>query len=306
MNMLPTTADSAPTETFPPTGLVVHLGPFRVHVSSDEPGFAQMFNRSYRALPRESSGTLAHFRVGVHRRSRLRRPWRPQVRFVFEGMHPFEPYPASHAFPMFEWGLNWCIATTAHQYLLLHCATIARNQRAVLMPALPGSGKSTLAACLVGEGWQLLSDEFGIVDPRSGLLLPMPRPIPLKNASIAVFRERGTGLELGPVYAGTRKGDVAHVLPPQQSLQQQNAAAVPALIIFPKYRASAALTLRRQPPHVAHTRLANNAFNYQVRGRQAFDVVSHMAVSLPAYELIFSDTDAAMATISDLLEEISA
>ena len=140
------------------------------------------------------------------------------------------------------------------------------------------------------------------MDLKRGSLLPMPRPIPLKNDSISIFRARMTGLEMGPVYAKTRKGDVSHVLPPDASLRDQNEPGTPALLVFPRYTAGAPLRLQRQPPHLVHTRLANNAFNYQISGRPAFDFLTRLAVSVPAYELTFSDTDAAILALEELLE----
>ena len=83
---------------------------------------------------------------------------------------------------MLEAGLNWCIGNLAHQYLVIHSATLERGGRALLMPAPPGSGKSTLCAALITRGWRLLSDEFALVDPATGLLVPVPRPVALKGA----------------------------------------------------------------------------------------------------------------------------
>ena len=65
---------------------------------------------------------------------------------------------------MLEWGLNWCVAGHAHQYLMLHAAALERNGRAVILPGDPGAGKSTLTAALMLSGWRLLSDEITLVD----------------------------------------------------------------------------------------------------------------------------------------------
>jgi HprK-related kinase A len=291
-----------PTRSFR-DGVSLDLGPFTVKVSSDDRAFINTFRECYATLEPAAPETVAHFRVALRRRRRLGGLRRHQVAFSIEGTHPFEPYPGYQGFPMFEWGLNWCIATGAHRYLLFHCAAVERRGHALLMPAMPGSGKSTLAACLLGAGWRLLSDEFGILDYRSGQILPMPRAIPLKNRSIPVFRERETGLSMGPTYPKTRKGEVCHVFPPAESLRRQAEGAPPALIVFPRYEAGSDLDIRPVPPHIAFTRLTNNAFNYRVCARAGFEAATALAQSTPAYAMQYSDVDKAMARIDELLDE---
>jgi hypothetical protein len=45
-------------------------------------------------------------------------------------------------YPMFEWGLNWCIASHAHSFLVIHATVVERGGRAMVLPAPPGSGKA--------------------------------------------------------------------------------------------------------------------------------------------------------------------
>src|SRR3546814_15972535 len=82
---------------------------------------------------------------------------------------------------MLEWGLNWCIGAHGHQFLIIHAAVIERNGLAAILPGAPGSGKSTLTACLVHNGWRLLSDEMALVSLQDGGLTALARPISLKN-----------------------------------------------------------------------------------------------------------------------------
>lgn len=57
-----------------------------------------------------------------------------------------------------------------------------------IVPAPLDSAKRTLCAALVGKGWRLLSDELALVRLDTGELVPLPRPISLKNASINIIR----------------------------------------------------------------------------------------------------------------------
>ncbi|MBF0212040.1 MAG: HprK-related kinase A, partial [Magnetococcales bacterium] len=168
-------------------GLVWRAGPFRVRLRAEAPEFAASFHRLYAAhhLFDPPWNEVNDFHVALTRSRGLRRWWRPKVHFEADGPSPLSPFPLSpfpldHALPLFEWGLNYCIATRAHQYLILHAAVVARGDRALLLPGLPGAGKSTLCAALMLTGWRLLSDEFALVRPdETGAIHPLPRAISL-------------------------------------------------------------------------------------------------------------------------------
>ena len=119
---------------------------------------------------------------------------------------------------MFEWVLNWCVSSHAHRYLCIHAAVIEKDGHAAILPAPPGSGKSTLCAALVSKGWRLLSDELTLVRLDSGELVPLPRPISLKNASIDIIRRYAPGSVFSPVVDDTVKGSIAHLKAPAASI----------------------------------------------------------------------------------------
>jgi len=139
---------------------VLRIGPFSVQLKADFDRVPELIQRLYADCRIEAPTGLADFHLRLSRPRNLRRFYRPQVRFLIDGSSPFAPFPADHAFPLFEWGLNWSVASHSHQFLMLHSAVVEKNGKAVLLPAWPGSGKSTLAAALVYRGWRLLSDEF--------------------------------------------------------------------------------------------------------------------------------------------------
>jgi HprK-related kinase A len=277
-------------------------GPFKVRLGSDVDSFSTTWQRSYASLDVLPEDEVCHFRIVVERQLGARRWYRPQVVFRIEGLTPFDPYPLDHAFPMFEWGLNWCIAMSAHDYLMLHSAVVERDGCAVVLPAQPGSGKSTLCAALVGRGWRLLSDEFGILRHADGCFLPLPRAAPLKNASIPLLRDFAPHLGFGPRYAKTRKGDVVHMFPPGDSLQRQADPARPRFIVFPRYEPGAALQLQEQPPEVAMTRLVNNSFNYRVSGALGFRSLCRLVRECASYQLINGDLSEAVAAVESLVQ----
>jgi HprK-related kinase A len=222
---------------------------------------------------------------------------------VIDDIRPFEPYPLSHHFPLFEWGLNWIIAMTAHQYLLLHSAALEYSSIGCLFPAMPGSGKSTLCAALAYNGWRLLSDEFGVVEHGTCDLLPMPRVIGLKNQSIPIIREFLPNAVMGPVFNKTRKGDVAHLAPPKSSLERQHIPSKPALIIFPSYSTKAGCRLTSIAKSVAFTKLSNNAFNYRVSMRQGFRSLSQIIEQCDSYTFEYHSLEQAVDSLTELIND---
>lgn len=269
-----------------------NAGPFAIRLHSDIPDFVDLLSRMYPAVEQLELPAIADFHVAVQRPTNLRRWCRPQAIFKIDGQVPFEPYPLDQAFPLFEWGLNFCIATRAHQYCMLHAAVVARGDTAVIMPAMPGSGKSTLCAALIHRGWDLLSDEFGLVDPESATLVPLPRAIPLKNESIDVIRAFASDATIGPRFEGTRKGTVAHVSPGRRVAAGSNIRA--CWIIFPKYLSGSSMALDPVPKSQAFLRLANNSFNYHLLGETSYRALIRLVTGADSYSFKYSDLDEAV------------
>jgi hypothetical protein len=231
----------------------------------------------------------------------MRRFIRPQIEFVVDGRVPFEPFPAVTDLPLLEWGLNWCLAERCNTHLLLHAGVVERADVGVILPALPGSGKSTLTAALAVSGFRLLSDEFGVVRLDDGLCVPMLRPIALKNESIGVIAQLRPDVALGPVFVGTRKGDVAHLGPDAESVDKRHVPAVARFIVFPQFQAGAVTELEPIARARAFAKLAVNSFNYEVLGPAAFEVVGRLIARCDCYRLRYGDLAEAVAAIEALL-----
>jgi len=202
---------------------------------------------------------------------------------------------------LLEWGLNWCLADRCNTHLLLHAGVVERGGVGVLLPALPGSGKSTLTAALSVSGFRLLSDEFGVVRLDDGLCMPMLRPIALKNESIRVIAALRPDATFGPVFRGTRKGDVAHLAPDERSVEQRNVAAAIRLIVFPQFQAGAATELEPVTRAHAFSKLAVNSFNYELLGPAAFAAVGRLIAACDCYRLSYGNLAEAMSRIDALL-----
>ena len=271
----------------------LRTGPFVVHVRTSIEdviaGIELLYDRRC-ILPRPA---FCDYHVEL-REPLLRRWFHPQALFVFDGHAPFLPGPRGHASPMLEWGMNWVIATTAHEFLILHAAVIERNGLALLLPAPPGSGKSTLCAGLAFRGWRLLSDELALVDPVTGGIASLARPISLKNESIGVIRRFAPEAVIGPTTEGSVKGSIALLKPPPASITALDHPAQPRWIVFPRYQAGAPLRMTARSKAGALVELGENAMNYNIHGEAGFDALANLIDCCDVGDFVYSDLDAAV------------
>lgn len=284
-------------------GLWVRTGPFSLRIRSGIPSVADGLAELYGQFEvRSAREAFADFHVSVNAPNALRRWIRPQVDFSFDGHLPFKPLPYDQAYPMLEWGLNWCVSMHAHQYLVIHAAVVEKNDAAAILPAPPGSGKSTLTAGLVLSGWRLLSDELTLIDRRSGLIHPLPRPISLKNQSIPLIRAFSKDAVINRPSHDTAKGTVAHMRPPTASVRRQHEPAQPAWVIFPKWTAGAATRLTPRSTAQTFMFLAQNAFNYSHLGADGFKVGTRLIDRVDCYEFSYSQLDEAVRAFDRLAD----
>lgn len=285
-------------------GIVLQTGGFYVHIHAPLATVADGIALMYRDYPLHDADAFAHFHLQLMRPASLRRWYRPQVHMLFDGEALFQPLPLGHAFPMLEWGLNWCVANRAHRYLMIHAAVLERDGRAVILPAPPGSGKSTLCAALAYRGWRLLSDELTLIRPGDGLVVPLPRPVSLKNASITVMRDylqrAGDNAVFTTPVDATIKGTVAHLRAPADAVARSAECARPAWTVFPRYQAGAPSTLEPVAPAHTHMELAKNAFNYSLLGARGFDMLADVVGNVRSYRYTYSSLDDAIAVFDQL------
>jgi HprK-related kinase A len=281
------------------SGLRLRTGPVVNRIQSELPKIAHGIALHYADHAIEDSAGFADFHVRVAPPRSLRRWMNPQVHFQFDGARPFLPLPADQAFPMLEWGLNWCVSSHCHQFLIVHAASVERSGLALLLPGPPGSGKSTLCAGLVNRGWRLLSDELTLLDLGTGHVVPLPRPVSLKNASIDAIRHFSPDAVLSPPVHDTVKGSVAHMKAPTDSVRRAREAARPRWIVLPHYESGAAARLAPLSKARAFMHLADHAFNYDVHGRRGFELLGQVITDTDCFEFQYGALEDAIAVFDD-------
>ena len=278
-------------------GVQVTIGPFLVRIRSEFDGVREHLQRLYAEFPMRE-GTDGHFDLAVVAGRGARRWLRPHATAVINGSSPYLPVPSHLAGPLLEWGLNWCIGRNAHRWVVVHAAVVERAGRGLILPAPPGSGKSTLCAALSYAGWRLFSDEFALVDPETGRVWPVPRPISLKEASIDIIRSRHPNVVFGPEGRDLEGLRFVHARPPSESVDRANDAALPAWIITPRYVAGSLTMIERMPKAQALLKLADQSFNYNYLGPKGYLCLAELVHRADCYSLEYSDLDDAIARLT--------
>ncbi|MCE2572324.1 HprK-related kinase A [Motilimonas eburnea] len=286
-------------------GLFIEIPPFLVRVRSPLASFATFLLQHYPHHLCSVEPQVASFDIEIKYENSWRRLIKPQIRFYQSESAPFYSMPSTHLPILWEWGLNYCIASKFHGCLTLHAAVVAKGGQAMVIPAPPGSGKSTFCALLCLHGWHLLSDEFAMIDLTSGEVSPLPRPISLKNESIEVVK---TSLQQGQKagvcqgilsseFCGTSKGRVALYSPPVSSHAPQGKTYPIKRVIFPRFTPQQACRFEAMSPAQCLMLLADNSFNFAILGQQAFSCLADIVAQSRAYQLDYSDFSCVLAEL---------
>ena len=94
-------------------------------------------------------------------------------------------------FKFFNSVLRIVVAEHAPDKVFIHAGVVARNGKAIVIPANSFAGKTTLVAELVKNGAEYYSDEYAVVDA-AGLVHPFPRDLSIRDSS---FLEKDVSVE---------------------------------------------------------------------------------------------------------------
>jgi HprK-related kinase A len=279
----------------------LQVGPYTYSLQSNLTVVAHGIEALYRDFPLAREGEFIDYCIALNHKNLLSR-LRGQVDFFFENQRPFGSIPLQQAYAFVEWGMNWCISYHANEYLKLHAAVVARDGSAIIMPGVPGAGKSTLCAALGLSGWRVLSDEHAMVLPGSSNIVPLCRPVSLKNESIPLIRSLSPNAVLGPISEDTHKGVVAH-LKADFTPDSHNDDSLPAnTMLFPKYSREEPQQLRPRSRSESFILAAYHSFNYSLMGASGFHAMCHLIDSVECFDLIYHDIDWAIHCVNRLHE----
>jgi HprK-related kinase A len=239
------------------------------------------------------------FTVRLEPASRLRRWLRPAVAIKGDYMLPdAAPLPLSQGLLATEMAMNLQVALGWRRHLLLHASAVERDGRVVVMTGASGSGKSTLAALLSCRGWRFLGDEFVLLDPLSGDIMPFPRLISLKNSAIAAMEAARPDALFGPLMRDTPKGDIRHMVPPADAIARMGEGGRPALLLFPRFGEPRAV--RSVAAGETFMRLTQASTNYVALGEAGFTALTRFVKSVPSLAIDYESGEEAIALVEQL------
>jgi HprK-related kinase A len=282
--------------------LSIGLATFRIGSAWAKP--IDQLRSLYSAYPHEGEDVIADFTVRLDSAGPLRTYWRPSVQIAGDHMlADAAPMALRHGLLAAEMGMNLQMALGWRRHVLIHASAAEKEGRVLVMSGESGSGKSTLAAMLGESGWRFMGDEFALLDLETGHVFPFPRLISLKNHAIDVMRDWvGDDSRLGPVMRATPKGDIRHMVPPENAIACMKKGAAPALLLFPSYGYSP--KIRGIGKGEAFMRLTQASTNYVACGEGGFNALCRFVEQTPVVALDYESGEQAINTIDQLWSEL--
>ncbi len=275
----------------------VQVGPVSFRIGSAWRAPVAALEQLYRGYPTRPA--VPSFTVRLDPDKPWRRVIRPAVAIRGDHILPDAlPLPLSQGLLAAEMGMNLQLALGERRFLLLHAASVEKDGQALILTGESGSGKSTLSAVLAANGWRFMGDEFVLIDPATGRMHPFPRPVSLKNDSIALMEGLVPADRFGPRLTGTPKGDICHLRPDAAAIAAMDRTGVPRLILFPRFGAEAAV--RSVPPGEVFVRLTQASTNYTALGERGFDALTRLVTTVPAKAIDYPDTATAIQMVASL------
>ncbi len=290
-------------------GVQLEIGPFTVNVQLAFKNIRDDFIRIYREYSFYDEPVIHDNYVHIYGRNFYRQHIKPQA-FVDVGMNEdFIPLPASMGMVSLEMGLNWQVASACKQYLMFHAGVVAKDGVGIIMPAASGSGKSTLAAGLSYRGWQLHSDEFGLLDLDTEELVPYPRAVSLKNESISVMKKwvsesHDNHLDyFTDEYEGTPKGTICYMRPTIESIEAMHVRTTPNVVILPIFDPTSKPEIRPVTKTMAFFRTVMSSANYGDIGADAFRAISNLIDRSHVCEIVYPTLKDAVNLVEQIVSE---
>ena len=223
----------------------------------------------------------------------------PFYRLYEDGIEVSVVASPEYAIAQLEMLINAAALASFTDYLMIHAGVVAIPTGAIMIPAASGAGKSTLVAALSLSGFDYLSDEVAVLEPRSLAALPFLKAICLKDGGW----EKLTASYDAPaslVHAARTGGESLHYVAAPHHLASDSRARV-RYILLPFRRTGARATLTPFSRAVALAELARNSLNLPRHGTAGIEALAQVVEQAECYALTYEDLRDAVAVISDLV-----
>jgi hypothetical protein len=127
-------------------------------------------------------------------------------------------------------------------FALIHGAALGTAGKGLALAGPSGSGKSTLAAGLISRGYDFLADDLIALSEPSGMIIPWPLPLSIKQGSIEIVESHHPQLAEAAPYR--TKGVEARMLIPPPSAWDVDPVPL-CRLVFPHFAEGAEPQARR-------------------------------------------------------------
>jgi HprK-related kinase A len=221
---------------------------------------------------------------------------------------PFALYRDDVRIQEVEWPasmIDWVLSDTTTQaidtsddYIALHAGAVSSQGRGVILPAPPDSGKTTLVAGLTRAGFSYLSDEVALIDPASGLLHPLPRPLAMDDGSLDAI----------PGLRSTLPSDHEslmryrfHIAPEDLRKSPVGTPCRVSHVIAPRFESGSPTTLAPMSRAETVMSLAENSFNFRRFGSRGLRALVPVVADAKCFRIRFGDLNEAVERVVALL-----
>jgi hypothetical protein len=173
------------------------------------------------------------------------------------------------------------------ELLWFHAGAAASPHGAVLLSGAWGRGKSTLVTGLCGLGWKYLSDDIAPVDPERNVVFPFPQT--------PMMRENPAGRS---DYESLRNLPKVEVELSEDSILRHPVGI--RSVIFPSFGTDGRNDLYNCAPSQAVVELLQSSLNFGKHREHAVKFLAKLVQNVPAYQLTFSDRNAAAEIVSQV------
>jgi hypothetical protein len=180
------------------------------------------------------------------------------------------------------------------EYVSVHAAALALDDVAVLLAGPPGAGKTTLTLELLDRGWTYLSDDLAPISIDTGLVIPVPKPLHVKEPlTWGHWRERWKAPSWLPKPIRT-------FLVPGTCWPIATEPVPVRAVIFPRYQPGARLSLEPLAAAPALARCAQNARGPTVTPERTLPVLGRLLEAADAFTM----THGAASVVADKIEAL--
>jgi hypothetical protein len=180
--------------------------------------------------------------------------------------------------------------------ILIHAGSVVTPRgEGVLLPGNPGSGKTTLVAGLIRAGFGFLSDEIGIIDPRTGVLHPYPRALNFKEGTLSILPDLPQ-----PTIASLPPSSPRYVRAEEFRRDVMADPCEVRFVIAPRYLEGSAAQVTPLSPAATVKELWANALHTPRSGPQALSILVDVARRARGYRLVSGDLEEAVQAINEL------